>query len=142
MNLGKYLLNVVVVFIAFGVLYGGSMALMADTFSAAKALMRPDEEIMMSTMAYHLAQTLAIVWLFNKAVGSGDLKAGAMFGAVVGFYLMATNATWFIALQDFPQDSRLVLSIMNIVYGALVGMLLAFMQRKGWGSGGEGNTSE
>jgi len=142
MNIGKFILNVVVAFIVFGVLYTGGMALVPDKFEAANALMRPDEEIMMATMAYHLVQTIVIVWLFDKAVGSGDLKAGAMFGAMVGLYLMASNATWFIALKDFPQDSRMVLSGMNIVFGAIVGVLLAFMHGKGWGSSGGDEASE
>jgi len=134
MNIGKFILNVVVAFVVFGLLYTGGMAMMADSFESATALMRPDEEIMVSTLAYHFVQTIVIVWLFNKAVGSGDLKAGLIFGAMVGLYLMATNATWFIALKDFPQDSRAVLGVMNIVFGGIVGALLAFMQGKGWGS--------
>lgn len=135
MNVGKFILNVIVAFIVYGILYQGGMTLMADSFAAAKALMRPDEEIMMSVMAYHLVQTVVVVWLFGKAVGSGDLKAGAMFGAMVGVYLMATQATWMTALQAFPQDGRLVGGLMDIVIGAVVGVVLAFMWGKGWGAG-------
>lgn len=135
MNVGKFILNVVVAFIAYGILYQGGMSIMADSFASAKAMMRPDEEIMIPTLAYHLVQTAVVVWLFGKAVGSGDIKAGAVFGFMMGLYLMATQATWFTAIRDFPQDGRMVANLMDLVIGAIVGMLLAFMWGKGLGSG-------
>lgn len=137
MNIGKFILNVVVAFIAYGILYQGGMSMMADTFASAMERMRPEEEIMVPTLAYHFVQTVVVVWLFGKAVGSGDLKDGAVFGFMVGLYLMATQATWFIALKDFPQDARMIAGIMDLVFGAVIGVLLAFMWGKGLGFAAE-----
>lgn len=133
MNIGKFVLNVVIAFIAYGALYQGGTMMIPDQMAATQAAMNPQEETMMTILAYHLAQTVAVVWLFGKAVGSGDLKAGAIFGLVIGFYLMATQAIWFTAVKDLPQDPRMVLAIMDLVVGALVGTLLAFLHGKGLG---------
>jgi len=138
MNIGKFVLNVVVAFIAYGILYQGGTMMIADQMESAKAMMNPDEEIMVATLAYHFVQTVVVVWLFDKAVGSGDMKAGAVFGAMIGLYLMATQAIWFEAVKGLPQDPRAVMAVMDIVFGAIVGVVLAFMYSKGWGaSGGE-----
>jgi hypothetical protein len=136
MNIGKFVLNIVLAFIVYGVLYTVGGMMFMGAMEPGMAAMNPPEEIMMPTMAYHLVQTIVVVWLFDKAVGSGDLKAGAMFGFMVGLYLMATDSVWFTSVKDFPQDARVVMSGMNIVIGAIVGVFLAFMQGKGMGSSG------
>jgi len=135
MNIGKFVLNVVAVFVLYGILYA---LVMPVVFPAAMeslvAASKPPEEAMMAEMAYHLVQTIVVVWLFAKAVGSGDLKDGAIFGLMIGFYLMATDSVWFTALRDFPAaDARMGLSIMNLVNSTIVGAFLAFMHGKGWG---------
>jgi hypothetical protein len=135
MNVGKFILNIIVAYIAYGILYTvGGMAFM-DTFTAGQAMMNPPEAIFMETMGYHLVQTVVVVWLFQKAVGSGDMKAGAMFGFMVGLYLVATDNIWFASIKDFPQDARMSIDIMHLVIGPIIGVLLAFMAGKGWGSG-------
>ena len=138
MNIGKFVLNVIVAFVAYGVLYGvvGPM-IFADGYAAIMSAAKPPEEVFMSEMAYHMVQTIVFVWLFNKAVGSGDLKAGAMFGLMIGLYLMASDSIWFSTLKDYPSGGRMALSILNLVNSAIVGALLAFMQGKGWGSAAE-----
>ncbi len=134
MSIGKFVLNVVVAFVAYGVLYTLGQMAFADQFSATVAATNPEG---LGALAYHGVQTIVVVWLFNKAVGSGDMKAGAMFGAMVGLYLLASDAVWFETLKDFPGDARMVLGVMHLVVGAIVGVLLAFMQGKGWGSAAE-----
>ena len=137
MNVGKFILNIVVAFIAYGVLYtAGGMMFMAQ-LAPGMEHMKPEEAIMVPTLAYHLVQTVVVVWLFNKAVGSGDMKAGAMFGVMIGLYLLASDAVWFTSLKDFPGDGRMVLGVMHLVVGAIIGVLLAFMEGKGWGSSGK-----
>ena len=134
MNIGKFVLNVIVAFVAFGVLYQGGNMFFADSFVSANAFLNPEDQIMVSVLGYHFVQTVVFVWLFDKAVGSGDLKLGAIFGFMVGLYLLATDANWFLMLKDFPDEARMPLGIMHLVNGVLVGVLLAFMQGKGWGS--------
>jgi len=134
MSIGKFVLNVVVAFIAYGALYTAGAMIFADQYSAQVAVTNPES---MGVLAYHGVQTIVVVWLFNKAVGSGDLKAGAMFGAMFGLYLLASDAIWYASLIDFPQDARMVLGVQHLVVGAIVGVLLAFMQGKGWGSTAE-----
>ena len=137
MSIGKFVLNVVVAYFAYGVLYTIGTMVFADQFGAMAVALKPEETILMPEMAYHLVQTIVVVWLFNKAVGSGDMKAGAMFGAMVGLYLLASDAIWYVSLADFPQDARMVQGALHLVVGALVGVVLAFMQGKGWGSAAE-----
>ena len=136
MNMGKFVLNVVVAFFAYGALYQGGNMIFADAFDSYMAMdiFVPEEESLMTMLAYHLVQTVVVVWLFNKVVGSGDLKAGAMFGLMIGFYLMATDSVWMTGLKDFPTDTRLAADILNIANGAIVGAMLAFMHGKGWGA--------
>lgn len=134
MNIGKFVLNVVLAYVVYFVLYMGGGMMFMGAFEPGMAAMNPPEETMVATSAYHLVQTIVVVWLFDKAVGSGDLKAGAMFGFMVGLYLMATDSVWFTSVKDFPQDGRVVLSIMNVVNAAIVGAFLAFMHGKGMGS--------
>ncbi len=137
MNMGKFVLNVVAVFILYGLLYGavGEMVF-GGAFDAMMAMdfFMPEEETSVSMLSYHLVQTVIFVWLFNKAVGSGDLKAGAMFGLMMGFYIMASDSVWMAGIKDFPSEARIALNILNIVIGVIVGSFLAFMQGKGWGS--------
>jgi uncharacterized membrane protein SpoIIM required for sporulation len=135
MNVGKFILNIVVAFILYGVLYTVEpMFLMPDAFKAAEAAMKPMEEIAMATMAYHLVQTVVVVWLFTKAVGTGDIMAGVIFGLMIGLYLVATDSVWYTMLADFPQATRMPMMVMHLVNGAIVGAVLAFMAGKGWGA--------
>jgi hypothetical protein len=135
MNVGKFILNIVVAFILYGVLYTVEpMFLMPEAFKAAEAAMKPMEEIAMATMAYHLVQTVVVVWLFTKAVGTGDVMAGVIFGLMIGLYLVATDSVWYTMLADFPQATRMPVMIMHLVNGAIVGAALAFMAGKGWGA--------
>jgi len=133
MNIGKFVLNVVVAFIAFGALYQGGNMIFADRFASMNARLNPEDKILVAMLGYHFVQTVVFVWLYSKAVGSGDMKSGAMFGVMVGLYLLATDSNWFVMLKDFPGEGRMPLGILHIVNGALVGALLAFMQGKGWG---------
>lgn len=137
MNVGKFILNIVVAFIAYGVLYSAGDAMFADAFASAMAMMNPPEATMVPVLGYHLVQTVVVVWLFGKAVGSGDMKAGGMFGFMIGLYLVATDNNWFTIIKDFPQDARLPLDVMHLVIGVLVGILLAFMWGRGWGFGAD-----
>ncbi|WP_417455816.1 hypothetical protein [Kordiimonas sp.] len=135
MNVGKFILNIVVAYIVYGVLYTvGPMFIAADAFTAAEAAMKPMEETGMAVMAYHLVQTVVVVWLFDKAVGSGDMKAAVVFGLMVGLYLVATDSVWYTMLKDFPQDTRMPIMGMHLVNNAIVAVVLAFMAGKGWGS--------
>ena len=122
MNVGKMILNIVVAFILYGVLYSiEPMFLMPEAWAAAEAAMKP-------------MQTIVVVWLFTKAVGTGDVKAGIVFGLMIGLYLVATDSIWYSSLASFPQATRLPLMIMHLVNGAIVGAVLAFMAGKGWGA--------
>jgi len=137
MSIGKFVLNVVVAYFAYGVLYTAGTMVFAGQFGAMAPALKPEDTILMSEMAYHLVQTIVVVWLFNKAVGSGDMKAGALFGAMIGLYLLASDAIWYVSLAEFPQDARMVQGALHLGIGALVGVVLAFMQGKGWGSAAE-----
>jgi len=136
MNIGKFVLNVIVAFVVFGLLYQGGTMIFADRFAASAPFTKPEETIMVQALGYHFVQTVVFVWLFDKAVGSADMKAGAMFGAMVGLYLLASDSNWFVMLKDFPGDARMPLAVLHLVNGAIVGVVLAFMHSKGWGTSG------
>ncbi len=135
MNVGKFILNVVVAYILYAVLYMVEpMFIMPAAWAEAAAAMKPMEEIAVATMLYHLVQTVVVVWLFTKAVGTGDIMAGVIFGLMIGLYLLATDSLWYTSLPDFPQATRVPLMVMHLVNGAIVGAVLAFMAGKGWGA--------
>lgn len=126
MSIARFAGTTIAAFVAYMALYGGSVQLLfAEQFaSMAAATVEPGENAL-AVMSYHLVQTIVVVWLFNKAVGSKDIKAGAVFGLMIGLYLMATDSIWFTNVKDFPQDARVVLSGLHLVVGAIVGVLLA-----------------
>ncbi|NVJ96980.1 MAG: hypothetical protein HWE25_02445 [Alphaproteobacteria bacterium] len=133
MNVGKFILNVVIAFIVYGALYMGGVSVFEAQFAAGQEMMNPEAET--PALAYHFVQTVVVVWLFGKAVGSADLKAGAIYGFMMGLYLMATQATWIISIKGFPQDGRFVSGVMDLAVGVIVGVLLAFLWGKGLGFG-------
>ncbi|MBV1900646.1 MAG: hypothetical protein KUG56_03130 [Kordiimonadaceae bacterium] len=133
MSLLRFSATTVAAFIAYGVLYVIGVEIFADKYGSMMAFMVPEDQIAMASLAYHLVQTIIVVWLFDKAVGSSDLKDGAVFGAMIGLYLMASDSIWFISIKDLPQDARLVQGLMSVVIGALVGVLLAKLYSIGRG---------
>lgn len=135
MNVGKFILNIVVAYILFAVLYTvAEMYIIADQMEAMKALMKPEEETMVVYL-YYLVETIVFVWLFNKVVGSDNMKDAAVYGAMIGFYVSAAGAVMFATVNGMPEGMILPTFIMNVINSALVAMGLAFMWGKGWGSG-------
>lgn len=134
MSIARFAGTTLAAFVAYMALYGGSVQLLfAEQFaSMAAATVEPGENAL-AVMSYHLVQTIVVVWLFDKAVGSDDMKAGAIFGLMIGLYIMASDSIWFTNLKDFPQDARVVLSGMHLVIGAIVGVLLAKLHSVGRG---------
>lgn len=134
MSIMRFVGTTVAAFVAYGILYNvGITVLFPAYFEAmAEATVDPGEN-MLATLSYHLVQTIVVVWLFDKAVGSTDMKAGALFGFMIGLYLMATDSIWFTNLKDFPQDGRFILSVAHLVIGATVGLLLAKLHGVGRG---------
>ena len=131
MSLVRFAGTTVAAFVAYGILYTIGGMLIAGDMAAMAGHMVPPEQTFVATMAYHLVQTVVFVWLFDKAVGSTDMKDGAVFGAMIGLYLMASDSVWYTNLKDFPQDARMALSVMNIVFGAVVGIVLAKLHGMG-----------
>ena len=131
MSIMRFAATTVAAYILYGALYMGGAAIFADQMAAMQTAMVLPEDTFTATMAYHLVQTIAVVWLFDKAVGSDDMKAGALFGVMIGLYLMATNAIWFANVKDMPQDARVVMSLMDIIIGAIIGVVLAKLHSMG-----------
>ena len=133
MSLVRFAGTTVAAFLAYGILYTIGEMLIAGDMASMAAHTVPPEQTLVATLAYHLVQTIVFVWLFDKAVGSTDIKDGAVFGAMIGLYLMASDSVWFTNLKDFPQDARMALSVMNIVFGAVVGIVVAKLHGIGRG---------
>ena len=125
MSLVRFIALTLAAFIAYAVLYIIGVEIFADQYSSIMEHMVPEDQIAMASLSYHLVQTIIFVWLFDKAVGSSNLKDGAVFGAMIGLYLMASDSLWFISIKGFPQDAQMVQALMNVVIGALVGVFLA-----------------
>lgn len=146
MNVGKFILNVVIAFFLYFVLYMGLMVgLLGDVFAANADLMRPeDDPLMIYMMLAHLLQTIVVVAFFNFSVGSGDMGRGVRFGLLTGAYLAATDMTVYYSLK--LDTSPFLYSVaIHLGVGVIVGAVLAFLWGKGWGSGpadaGEGGPS-
>lgn len=126
MSIGKYILSVLIAYIAYAALYIVSMTVVfADLFMTNADLMRPqDDPTAMYAYIGHLLQTCVVVALFNMAVGSSDMKKGAMFGVLMGGYLAATDITFYFGMK--MSTAPLAMSIViHLVVGAIIGVLLA-----------------
>lgn len=130
MSLGRFALCVVVAYIVYAVLYSAiMMGVFAETFMANANMMRPPSDGLAPYMYLaHLVQTVAVVWLFDKAVGSNDVKAGAIFGLWVGTYLAATDSVNYAGL-NMSTDPWLLAVITHLFVGAVVGLVLAKLYR-------------
>ena len=126
MSIGKYILSVIVAYIAYAVLYVLlTMFVFGDLFMANADLMRPqDDPMAMYAYAGHLLQTCVVVALFNMAVGSADVMKGAKFGLLIGGYLAATDMTFYFDMKMSTAPLGVSIAI-HLVVGALIGMLLA-----------------
>jgi hypothetical protein len=126
MSLSRFILSVVVAFIVYSILYMGLMMfLFRDIYMVNAEMFRSETDAMMPFgMLGHLLQTVVVVALFNMAVGSNDLKAGARFGLLMGGYLAATDIAMYAGLK--LSFSPLPYSIViHLAVGAVVGMVLA-----------------
>lgn len=136
MSAGRFILSVVVAFIIYAALYTGLMMfLLGDIYAVNADMMRPQSDSLgMLGMAGHLVQTIIVVALFNMAVGSNDVKAGARYGLLIGGYLAATDVSTYaglkLAVSPLPYSV-----VIHLLVGAVVGMVLAKLyQPKGVGT--------
>ena len=134
MSIGRFILSVVVAFVIYAALYIGLMGVVfADVYTANAAMIRsPEEGLALFEMLGHLLQTIIVVALFNMAVGSNDVKAGARFGLLVGGYLAATDLSMYTGLT--MNTSPLPYSVViHIFVGAVIGMVLAKLYKPAGG---------
>ncbi|MCJ9428477.1 hypothetical protein [Kordiimonas marina] len=133
MNVGKFILNVVVAYVLFAVLYTAvEMWVLADQVAAMKPLMKDPAETTIS-YAYYLVQTIVFVWLFGKVAGGRTLMDGVTFGIMLALYASASSATMMVALKGFPEGQILPWTIANIVVFAVIAAVLSLLDAKGWG---------
>lgn len=134
MSIGRFILSVVVAFVIYAALYIGLMGVVfADVYTANAAMMRsPEEGLALFEMLGHLLQTIIVVALFNMAVGSNDVKAGARFGLLVGGYLAATDLSMYtgLTLNTSPLPYSVVI---HMFVGAVIGMVLAKLYKPAGG---------
>lgn len=128
MSIGKYIMHVLVAFFAYFALYTlFTVVIFGDVYAANADLMRSeDDPLALYIMIGHLLQTCMVVVLFNMAVGSNDMKRGAIFGAVLGAYLAGTDMTYYFGLK-MATDPVVIGTIVHLVVGAIIGVLLAFL---------------
>lgn len=143
MSIGKFILNVVIALIVFGGLFLlATTVIFANDFEKMLAAFAPPETTIVATLSYQILMMACIVWLFGKSVGSGKVKDGAIFGVVIGFFIMAADAYWFDNLVGFPNDGRALLGGIHLSVGAVLGMVLALVHGKGWGWTDSGNAAD
>ena len=126
MSVGKFIVSVIVAYIAYAALYILlTMVVFGDLFMANADLMRsPDDPMAMYAYAGHLLQTIMVVALFNMAVGSSDAVKGAKFGLLIGGYLAATDMSFYFGLKMSTAPLAVSIAI-HLAVGALIGALLA-----------------
>ncbi len=135
MSIMRLVGTIVAAYIAYSVLYIGTMmGVFAELYTANLDMMRPqDDPLVMYAYAGHLVQTIVVVLLFNKAVGSDDMKAGATFGALMGLYLAATDMTFYFGMK-MSTTPLMTSIILHILIGAIIGVLLAKLHGIGRGA--------
>ena len=130
MTIGRFIVSVVAAYAVFAVFEtAGYLFLYQAEADALMERLRADggnREIY--AHVGHLIQTAVIVWLFDKAVGSNDMKRGLVFGGMIGLYLIgaeAVNASWMGV-----SDSMLAkMSLTHLITAVVIGMVLAALHR-------------
>jgi len=133
MNVGKFILNVVVTYVLFAVLYTAlEMTVLKDQMAAMQPLMRPQEETTI-IFFYYLVETVVFVWLFGKVAGGRPMQDGILYGVMLSLYMSAASATMIVSLKDMPEGLILPSSIANLVVFTIIAAVLSLLDAKGWG---------
>lgn len=134
MSIGRLVGTVLAAYAAYSILYISTMMfIFSDLFMTNADLMRPPEDpLMMYAYAAHLVQTIVVVLLFDKAVGSDDTKAGLVFGGLMGLYLAATDATFYFGMK-MSTEPLMMSIVLHVFIGMVVGVLLAKLHGMGRG---------
>ncbi len=141
MSIVRFISTFIAAYILYAVLYILIMAVaLADVYAVNADLLRPQTDpTVMYAYVGHVLQTISVVWLFDKVVGSSDIKAGAVFGFFIGLYLAGTDISYF---YGFNMDTGPVAYsvVIHLVVGMVIGAFLSVLY--GMGRGKEGGEPE
>lgn len=131
MAMKKYIVDVIVAYIVFAVLWTVyAMALMEPQMAAMGDLMHPqDHPNQMVVLVWHFIQTLVMVWFWHKGLGSDQVKDGLIFGLMYGLLIGASDMVWYYGMA-IPQDPKSLMFIGHLVISGIVGGGLAKLYPK------------
>ena len=127
MNIGKTAIQIVLVYLIYAILMGGSEALLlADQMEATMAMARPEPMMGLIYGAYLLG-TIAFVVLYGKLIGHNCPKAGAFYGAMVGLIYVEMGMVNY-GFLPMPTKVFVVNSVFILLASVISGAVIAKMQ--------------
>jgi len=129
MSMARFLINFVVTFLLFGLLYYIVDISMPDLNIMMSEVGRPmDAPEQMWVMIGHVIQTIAYVWLFMKIVTQQCWKAGAMFGFMAGLLMIGVDMVYY-GMMSIPADVSIVMIPVGVIISMIVGAILGLMNK-------------
>ncbi len=123
MNVQRFGMAAVAVFVVFGVVYIGAMYLFADQFKALMESFSMSEEPGMSTWVGRVLYTLVFCYIFVQGYENKGIAEGVRYGLLIGLLLLGINLDWFGYLDIAVGDAAvgwLVDFVASIAAGATI----------------------
>ncbi|MEE8370836.1 MAG: hypothetical protein V3R73_01730 [Sphingomonadales bacterium] len=104
MNMQRFAMAAVAVFVVFGVVYMGAQFVFADQFAALSQAHGMGEEPGPSTWVGRVIYTLVFCYIFVQGHENKGIGEGLRYGVLIGLLLLGLNLDWFgfatIAMGD------------------------------------------
>lgn len=105
MNVQRFGMAAVAVFVVFGVVYVGASYLFADQFKALMEAFSMSEEPAMITWVGRVLYTLVFCYIFVQGYENKGIAEGVRYGLLIGLLLLGINLDWFGYLSIATGDA-------------------------------------
>ena len=95
MNVQRFGMAAVAVFVVFGVVYIGAATVFADQFAALMESFGMSEEPTMITWVGRVLYTLVFCYIFVQGYENKGIAEGVRYGLLIGLLLLGLNLDWF-----------------------------------------------
>lgn len=127
MNIVRYLLAIVAAFATYAVVYSAiNAAFYPNMLEEMGQFVRSPEDSMMALMHIgHTIETIAMVTIYFLFVRSNDLKAGMVYGGLVGLYFAGTQLMTLGTYSNINASMVFEFVPIHIIVGGVVGAVLS-----------------
>jgi len=128
MNIKRYLLAVVAVFLALGVVYIGAQSIFENQFQAVSAAMNFAEQEHPVSWAGRVLYTFVFCYIFLQGYENKGVGEGLRYGFLIGLFLIALDLDWFGATNVVLADA-VAMWVTDFVASIVGGAVLAAVYR-------------